>query len=176
MSYIKLDRKLLQWEWKDDPCMVALWIEILLQANYYDQKWHGEEYEKGSFPTSISQLSKNTGLTARQTRTCLNRLKSTNEVTIKTTSRGTKIIVNKWALYQCPDNESDKANDKVLDKRATSTRQTSDNTIRNIRNKRKKEDNYLPTYDPSNNPVISEEEKEELLRLMKGNYGADNIQ
>lgn len=172
MSFIKLDRKLLSWEWKDDPCMVALWIEILLQANYYDEKWHGETYERGSFPTSVSRLSKATGLTTRQTRTCLNRLKSTNEVTIVSTKQGTKIIVNKWALYQGFDAESDKQNDKAPDKRATNERQTSDNTIRNIRNKRSKEIKNiysdLPVYDPSKNILMSKEEEEEILQIMKG--------
>ena len=80
MGYIKLDRGLKNWEWKDKPNMVALWIEILLQANYYDSKWHGKVYEAGSFPTSIAKLSTSTGLTAQQIRTCLNRLKSTNEI------------------------------------------------------------------------------------------------
>ena len=169
MSFIKLDRKLLNWEWKDDPHMVALWIEILLQANYYDEKWHGELCERGSFPTSIEKLSKSTGLTARVVRTCLNRLKSTNEVTIKSTNKGTKIIVNKWAEYQCADEMSDKQNDKQIDKQVTSNRQASDNTIRNIRNKRNKEIyNNLPIYDPSKNVSMSKEEEAEILQMMKG--------
>ena len=128
MSYIKLDRRLLRWEWKDDPHMVALWVEILLQANYEASKWHGEVFEEGSFPTSIDKLSKSTGLTPRQTRTCLNRLKSTNEVTIESTKLGTKIIVNKWSEYQCQCPDTDKQNDKESDKRPTNERQT-----RNIR-------------------------------------------
>ena len=129
MSYIKLDRKLLTWEWKDDPNMVALWIEILLQANRYENEWHGEVYEAGSFPTSVEKLSKGTGLTTRQIRTGLERLKKTKELTIESTNRGTKIIVNKYALYQGIEDDCD----KLRDKQATNKRQTSDNT------KRKKE-------------------------------------
>ena len=143
MSYIKLDRKLLSWEWKDDPNMVALWIEILLEANFTPSKWHGETYEEGSFPTSVDKLAKATGLTVRQTRTCLNKLKSTNEVTIKTTSRGTKISIVKWAEYQGLDGESDKQNDKQIDKRATNERQTSDNTIRRKESKKEKNSVYI---------------------------------
>lgn len=143
MSFIKLDRKLLDWEWKDKPEMVALWIEILLQANVYDNEWHGETYESGSFPTSLSKLSKGSGLSERTVRTCLNRLKSTNELTIKTTKQGTKIIVNKWALYQGLTDESDKQSDKQTDIQATNDRQTIDNTIRKKERKKEKNSVYI---------------------------------
>lgn len=143
MSYIKLDRRLLRWEWKDDPHMVALWVEILLQANYEASKWHGEVFEEGSFPTSIDKLSKSTGLTPRQTRTCLNRLKSTNEVTIESTKLGTKIIVNKWAEYQCQCPDTDKQNDKECDKRPTKERQTNDISLRNKEVKKVKNIKYI---------------------------------
>ena len=147
MSFIKLDRKLLEWEWKDKPEMVALWIEILLQANFYDNVWHGEIYESGSFPTSIAKLSKGSGLSERTVRTCLNRLKSTNELTIKATKQGTKIIVNKWALYQGMTDESDKRNDKQTDFQSTNDRQTTDTTIRKKESKKEKNSLYIGKSD-----------------------------
>lgn len=170
MGYIRLDRKLLNWEWKDDPKMVALWIEILLQANYNDSKWHGVEYEKGSFPTSIEKLAKGTGLTIRETRTCLNRLKSTNEVTIRTTNKGTKIIVNKWTDYQCCNDESDKQNDKQNDKQATSKRQANDNTIKRKEGKNerniyiRKRADIVPSYDDSVNGSFDESRFNEIMQ------------
>lgn len=147
MSYIRLDRKMLTWEWADDPNMVALWIRILLDANYYENQWHGEIYESGSFPTSIHKLSKETGLSERSVRTCLNKLKSTHEVTIKPTSKGTKIIVNKWAFYQGLSDDCDKQIDKQSDKRATSDRQATDNTIRKKESKESKEVNIYSALD-----------------------------
>ena len=123
MSFIKLDRKLLSWGWKDKPNMVALWIEILLQANAYENEWHGQKFECGSFPTSIAKLSKGTGLTPQEIRTCLNRLKSTNEITIESTSVGTKIKVVKWAEYQGKDTKSNKRNNKGSNKRSTNDQQ-----------------------------------------------------
>lgn len=135
-GYIKLNRKLLTWQWKDDPNMVALWIEILLQANYEESNYHGESIKKGEFLTSVEKLSKGSGLSTRQVRTCLERLKKTQELTIETTNKGTKICVVKWAQYQgeCPKT------DKRSDKRATSKRQASDNSIR------KKERNNIERY------------------------------
>lgn len=150
--------------------MVALWIEILLQANFNDSKWHGEEYERGSFPTSIEKLARATGLTSRETRTCLNRLKSTNEVTIKTTNKGTKIIVNKWADYQCSADESDKQNDKQSDKQTTSKRQANDNTIRRKEGKKerniyiRKRADIIPSYDDSENGSFDESRFNEIMQ------------
>lgn len=163
MSYIKLDRKLLTWEWKDDPNMVALWIEILLQANYSESRWHGQVYERGSFPTSIEKLSRATGLTANQVRTCLKKLKSTNEITSKSTSHGTKIIVVKWAEFQCSDSDDNEPNHKPPHRQIT-------NKSQHLKKERKKriEEDILPVYDPSTNKTMSREQEEELLELMKG--------
>lgn len=161
MSFIKLDRKLLTWEWKDDPNMVALWIEILLQANYAESRWHGHIYEKGSFPTSIDKLSKATGLTTNQVRTCLKKLKSTNEITSKSTSHGTKIIVNKWAEYQCSDAEDNEPNHKQQYRQITDKSQ-------HYKKEKKERKEEIYTYDPSLNKEMSKEQEEELLELMKG--------
>lgn len=158
MSFIKLDRKLLTWEWKDDPNMVALWIEILLQANYAESRWHGHVYEKGSFPTSIEKLSKATGLTANQVRTCLKKLKSTNEITSQSTSHGTKIIVNKWAEYQCSDADDNEPHHSQIT--------TKSQHLKKYKKERKED--ILPVYDPSKNKQMSAEQEEELLELMKG--------
>lgn len=100
MSYIKLDRKMLEWKWLDVPEMVSLWIYILLKANYGASEWHDDVFEEGTFPTSISKLSEATGLTTKQVRTCLERLKKTGEIVMDSNNRFTKITVCKWSEYQ----------------------------------------------------------------------------
>lgn len=159
MSFVKLDRKLLTWEWKDDPNMVALWIEILLQANYNESRWHGEVYEKGSFPTSLEKLSKATGLTKSQVRTCLNKLKTTREIATESHGSHTKIIVIKWDEYQGFD--ADGRTEIAQDLAPKSQH------YKKYKKARSKE-NILPVYDPSLNKEMSKEQEEELLELMKG--------
>lgn len=105
MSFVKLHHKLKSWGWADDPNMVALWVRILLEANWKDEEWHGVIYERGSFPTSYAKLSQDTGISIQTVRTCLERLKKSGEVTCVSTSAGTKIIVNKWGFYQGTDDE-----------------------------------------------------------------------
>ena len=105
VSYIKLNRKMLTWGWKDVPEVVALWIHILLRANYTANQWHGEMFEEGTFPTSISKLAEETGLTPKQVRICLEKLQNTGEIQVESNHRYSKIIVAKWSDYQVEDGE-----------------------------------------------------------------------
>ena len=99
-SFIKLYRSLLDWEWWDDKNVTRLFLTILLSANWQTKKWHGMTIEKGSVFTSTEHLSKKSGLTMQQTRTALNKLKSTGEITIKSTNKGTLVKVENWGKYQ----------------------------------------------------------------------------
>ncbi len=138
MSYIKLDRRMLNWEWKDEPNMVALWIEILLQANWEERCWHGETFPIGSFPTSISKLAKGSGLSIQSVRTCLKRLENTQEITIESTSHGTKISVVKWAQYQGNEDLSNTVSNKQVtnDQQAPNKRSTTLKEIKEIKERK----------------------------------------
>ena len=120
MSYVRLDRKMLSWGWKDDPKMVALWIHILLEANWKENEWHGQKFEQGTFPTSVEKLSVATGLSTKSVRTCLEKLKKSGEIVVETANKGTKISVVKWAEYQ----GSDDADGKPIGKQRANERQT----------------------------------------------------
>lgn len=152
MSFVKLHHKLLNWGWADDPNMVALWVRILLEANWKDEEWHGTLYERGSFPTSYTKLSQDTGLSVQSVRTCLERLKKSGEITCVSTNVGTKIIVNKWDYYQgscddanTPDNtpatsDQHEANtEPTRDQHDSNTKPTTLKEYKNIKNTRSKE-------------------------------------
>lgn len=125
-GYIKLHRQLLDWEWWDDSKMVQIWVYFLLRANYQDSVWHGITIPSGSFIASLDMISKDTHLSVREVRTCLNKLKTTGEVTIKTTNRYSIITICKYDIYQFVNDDSDKPNDTLPDKQETSKRQTRD--------------------------------------------------
>lgn len=148
MSYVKLDRKMLNWGWKDEPNMVAIWIEILLQANYKDEVWHGEQYPKGTFPTSLAKLSVNTGLSIQQVRGCLARLERTGEISIKSTNKLTRITVNKWEEYQCLE---DNDNKPITNEQQTNNNQIT--TLKEYKNKKNKKNNSIRQFTP---PTLDE--------------------
>ena len=99
-SFIKVHRKMLKWEWYNDINTKVLFIHLLLIANWEDKKWQGLLIERGSVVTSIKNLSQQTKLSIQKVRTSLDKLKSTNEITIKTTNKYTVISINNYDLYQ----------------------------------------------------------------------------
>lgn len=99
-GFIKLHRKMLEWEWYQNTNVMSLFIHILFLANWEDKQWQGITIKRGSFITSIDHLAKDTGLTNQETRTALDKLISTGEVNKQTTNKYTIVTVNKYNDYQ----------------------------------------------------------------------------
>ncbi|HDY87684.1 MAG TPA: hypothetical protein ENH82_06135 [bacterium] len=102
-GWIKLHRKLIKWEWYHDSNMVHLFIHLLLNANHKDSHWQGNLVKRGQMITGRKQLSADTGLSEQTIRTCLKRLKSTNELTIKPTNRFSLITIVNFNTYNNSD-------------------------------------------------------------------------
>jgi hypothetical protein len=99
-GHILLHRKFRDWEWYTDINVKTLFIELLFQANWKDNKWKGILIKRGSLLTSLNSLSTSTGLTVKQIRTCLDKLQRTNEVASKSTNRYRIITVLNYDKYQ----------------------------------------------------------------------------
>lgn len=125
-GWIKLSYKLLEWEWYGDTNMVRLFLHLLLKANYKPVRREGVTFGRGVVVTSREELHRETGISPRSIRTCIERLKSTNEITIKTSSKGSVITLTNYDKYQSPIFETDQQTDQQTDQRATSKRPTSD--------------------------------------------------
>lgn len=126
-GWIKLHRKILDWEWYTDAPVRILFEHLLLTANYEDKKWKGMTIKRGQKVTSIGHLSKETGLTVRQVRTALQKLEKTKNVTSKATNKFTLVTIENYGLYQS-------YNDFVTSN-VTNERQTNDNNIKKKKNK-----------------------------------------
>lgn len=99
-SYIKIDRKILEWEWWPDINTHRLFSYMLLKANWKDARFKGELIPRGSFVSSIAKLAEGTNLTVNEVRTALKHLKSTNEVTSKSCNKYTIFTVKNYNSYQ----------------------------------------------------------------------------
>jgi hypothetical protein len=71
-----------------------------MKANHEPKKWQGVIIERGQFLTGRNSICKDTGLSAQTVRTCIDRLKSTSEITIKSTNKYSVITIIKWEEYQ----------------------------------------------------------------------------
>lgn len=99
-GWIHLHRKMLDWEWADDPATFCVFLHLLLLACNREGAWRGTLVPRGSLITGSRSLAKSTGLTRQSVRTALEHLKSTHEITIEPTRNFSLIKINKWADYQ----------------------------------------------------------------------------
>jgi len=105
-GWIKIHRQILDWEWYSDNNAFRIFMHLILKANHKEKRYKGIELNCGSVITSRDILSLETGLSVQQIRTALDKLKSTNEITIETSSKGTIIQVVNYAKYQLSTSES----------------------------------------------------------------------
>ena len=123
--WLKLYRKFVKWEWYKDTKTKCLFIHLLLNANYEDTKWQGIEIKRGQLITSLKNLSLQNNISVKSIRTSLERLKTTNEVACKTTSKFTIITILNYNRYQDKIIDDNKPNDTQLDKRMANKGQTN---------------------------------------------------
>lgn len=97
-GHIKLHRKIVNWRWFKEPNTVVVWLAILANVEWRKKA----ELKPGQWFTTVKELCEITGLNRQQVRTALNHLTNgaTNEITIKSTSKGTLITVENWRFYQ----------------------------------------------------------------------------
>lgn len=99
-GWIKLHRKLLEWEWYDDHNTLILFIHLLLKANFVQRKWRSLTLKPGDYKTSLNSLVEETGLSKQSIRTSLDRLEQTHDITLKKTTKYTVISIQNWSEYQ----------------------------------------------------------------------------
>lgn len=99
-GYIKIDRKITEWEWYKNLNTKVVFFHCLLKANWKDGKFEGKIIKRGSFVTSIKKLSLELCLTEDEVRTAIKHLISTGEITKQTTNKYSVITVSNYELYQ----------------------------------------------------------------------------
>lgn len=103
VGWIKIHRKLQSWEWYTDSQVVHLFLHFLLEANHEDRKWKGVMIKRGQLIFGRKRASETLGISEQSLRTCITKLKSTSEITIKSTNRFSLVTVVNYEYYQCMD-------------------------------------------------------------------------
>lgn len=99
-GYIKLSRKIVDWEWYKNINTCRLFIHLLFKANWKDGRFEGIEIPRGSLVTSLPTLSSETGLSVQQIRTAEKHLKSTGEITVSLCPKFRIISIKNYCEYQ----------------------------------------------------------------------------
>ena len=123
-GWVKIHRTIQSWEWYNDSKMVHLFLHLLLSANHKDGSWRGIDVKRGQLIFGRKTASERTGISEQSIRTCLERLKSTNEITIKSTNKYSILTICKYEDYQLKEDES---TSKLTNKQPATNQQSTTN-------------------------------------------------
>jgi hypothetical protein len=100
-GWLRLYRKVKEWEWYTESYMVHLFIHLLIDAHYEDTRYKGINYKRGQVSIGRKKLSLQTGISEQKIRTGIERLRDSGEITTKTTSKFTIVTICNYDQYQC---------------------------------------------------------------------------
>lgn len=106
-GFVKIPRKLLNWRWYSNRNVRLVFLDLLMRAAWADCEYLGVLLHRGQTAVSVAELAASNQLTAQQTRTALNNLKSTGDITTASTPKFTIITLNFYDELQGvnkPDN------------------------------------------------------------------------
>jgi len=117
-GWLKLYRKITEWEWYNHSQMVHLFLHLVIKASSTDKVWQGIKVCRGQAIVSRPKLCAETGISERSIRTCLQRLVSSGEIQIKTTSKYSIITICKYGDYQPIEQQGDQQGDQPNDQQS----------------------------------------------------------
>lgn len=139
-GWIKLHRKFLEWEWLEKHDTVVLFLILLLLANHEDGEWQGIKIKRGQLITGLDKLSQQAKMSVQTTRTCINHLISTGEITNKSTNKYRIITISNYEKYQVIEKPlTSKSTDKPTDKLTSNQQATNKQTNSKQEDKNNKE-------------------------------------
>ena len=115
-GWIKVERSILETDWYKDLATRVLWLHLQLTLGFTDTD---------ELVTTLSTLSKETGLSVQQVRSAIRKMLDNKQITNKTTNKNTRISLYSSALSN--DLESEATN-KITNKQHTGEKVEIDRT------------------------------------------------
>jgi hypothetical protein len=174
-GWIQLHRQILEWEWYSDGPTKGLFVHCLLKANWKPCAWKGVSLNRGDFFTSVKSLESDLGLSRQQVRSAINRLKSTSEITTRSTSKGMVITVCNFDSYNSEESDEQPAVQPAIQP-STNHQPTSDqpasnhSLIREEGNKDKKEQTKTRFQKPQMEELTAHFETKGFGKTMAENF------
>jgi hypothetical protein len=163
-GFIKHWRKMKDWGWYKIPHMVHLFEHLISEASHSDQEYHGIQLKRGQYICGRKQLCYETGISEQCLRTCITRLKSTNEITVQSTNKFSIITIVEYEKYQSKENDQP-ADQPTTNQQSTSNQPPTKN-VKNVKNDKKRERGEQDSPTPKEISKIffdSKRQQEELI-------------
>lgn len=167
-GWLKLHRKIREWEWYSSPSTKAVFLHCILSANWRERNWSGIRIPRGAFFTSDESLCRELGLSRQEVRTSLNRLKSTNEITIKSTNRGKLVTLCNFELYNGDDDESNQPENQQVNNQPTNDQPTINQRSTTTEESKKEKKGRTKNKTANANSVLSLSIPDDLPEEVRG--------
>lgn len=191
-GWIKIHRKLLDWQWYGVINVRLTFLHLLIVANHKDNYVYGNKVLRGQYLTSYDRLAKEVGITPMELRGALAKLESTGEINKQTTNKYTIITICNYDSYQC-DNTTE---EQTINKQTPNNYQSNNNQLptnkndNNDKNNKNEINNSLSIIRPTefenfldgqnslwfeNTKVALREPSEEKIRQLIKRFSAEMI-
>lgn len=167
-GWVKLHRKLLEWEWYQDAHMVHLLVHLLLTASHEERRYKGLTIKRGQVVTSIKELAEALGTPESSTRLRIKRLKSCGFLSIKVAYNKTTITICNYDSYQKKQTNRCERNAKDVRKKCERNAEAYNNR-NNKKGRRSNEDN-TSLLSPSSPPPRVREVFSEFSEVENNRY------
>lgn len=102
-GWIALYRKFEGWEWYKDPITKAVFIDLLITANWKDGAYKGHPIKRGQTVIGRKAMADKLGISEQQVRTALLHLEKSGEISRNSTNKFTIVTLCKYNDYQSLD-------------------------------------------------------------------------
>ena len=153
-GFVKIPRKLLNWRWYGNRNVRLVFLDLLMRAAWADGDFLGVILHRGQVAVSVQELATSNQLTVQQTRTALDHLKSTGDITTESTPKFTIITLNFYDELQGVNTRSNNQSTSVTDE----CQQSSYPEV----NK--------PTYNNKKEEINIKEKESPAARVSKNNF------
>jgi hypothetical protein len=99
-GYIKLHRKIVDWEWYHDPVVSRVFLHLLVTANYEPCRFEGQEIGVGQCVISLKNVAEKLGVSKDAVNRALKKLEKSGELQRLPTAKFTIVTLKNYPYYQ----------------------------------------------------------------------------
>jgi hypothetical protein len=99
-GFVRYWRKIKDWAWFKLPITKVVFLHLVAEANHSNYNFMGFTINRGQVVVGRKKLAFDLGISEDQVRTAINHLKSTSDITVKTTNKFSIVSIANYEIYQ----------------------------------------------------------------------------
>lgn len=131
-GFVKLHRRFCGWGWYKDIAVKAVFLDLLLNANYEPSEFKGHTIKRGDAVFGYASLAERSGVSVQQARTAIKKLQKTGEISVWTNHQFSVATIVKFDGYQQTNNKRITNDQQTINKRITLSKNKRNKEVKNV--------------------------------------------